>query len=184
MVCLLRICADEHAIALGLLWDVGPLVAFHLETTRLQHRDEPYNLNIELARARLMKIVQKREDWNLFDFPRIEKMQDLFQRAQDLFVEALSRQDNPPEAARYADQVLEVAIDMSEQLAVFHCELLLNRRKTSGPYVRHMFGCRVDPTIQDERYREAVLNNFDYAILPIPWRDAADGAGVPYPAGG
>lgn len=162
--------ADEHAIALGLLWDVGPLGAFHMETTRLQHRDEPYNLNIELARARLMKIVQKREDWNLFDFPRIEKMQEMFQQAQDLFVEALARQDNPAEAARYADQAMEVAVDMSEQIAMFHCDLLLNRRKTSGPYVRHMFGCRVDVTVQHEKYREAVLNNFDYAILPIPWR--------------
>ncbi len=162
--------ADEHAIALGLLWDVGPLGSFHLETTRLQHRDEPYNLTVELARARLMKIVQKREDWNLFDFPRIEKMQELFQQAQDLFVEALARQDKPEEASRYADQALEAAVDVSEQLAAFHCELLLNRRKTSGPYVRHMFGCRVDPMVQNEKYREAVLNRFDYAVLPIPWR--------------
>jgi hypothetical protein len=162
--------ADEHAIALGLLWDLGPLGAFHLETTRLQHRDQPYNLNLELARARLMKIVQKREDWNLFDFPRMEKLQSLFQEAQNLFVEALSRQENPAEASTYADQALEIAVDMSEQLAMFHGELLLNRRRTSGPYVRHMFGCRIDPSIQNDKYRETVLNNFDYVILPIPWR--------------
>lgn len=162
--------ADEHAIAIGLLWDLGPLGSFHLETTRLQHRDEPYNLNVELARARLMKIIQKREDWNLFEFPRMEKIHAMFVEAQGLFVEALSRQDNPPEAARFADQALELAVDLSEQLAMFHGELLLNRRRTNGPYVRHMFGCRVDPTIQNEKYRETVLNSFDYVILPIPWR--------------
>ena len=78
--------------------------------------------------------------------------------------------DSDPEAARYADQALEKALDMSEQLSMFHCDLLLNRRKTSGPYVRHMFGCRIDPTISNEKYREMVLNSFDYAILPIPWR--------------
>lgn len=162
--------SDEHAIGVGLLWDMGPLGCFHLETTRLQHRDAPYILNLELARGRLMKIIQKREDWNLFDFPRMDKLQSLFHEAQALFVEALSRQDEPAEASTYADQALELALDMSEQLAVFHGELLLNRRRLNGPYVKHMFGCRVDPTIQNEKYRETVLNNFDYAVLPIPWR--------------
>lgn len=162
--------SDEHAIAVSLLWDIGPLGCFHLETTRLQHRDEPYILNLELARARLMKIIQKREDWNLFDFPRTERLQEMFQEGQAMLVEALSRQDRPEEASRYADHALEIAVDMSEQLAMFHADLLLNRRRTNGPYVRHMFGCRIDPTIQNEKYRETVLNGFDYAILPMPWR--------------
>src|SRR5947209_17510806 len=46
-------------------------------------------LNVELARLRLMKIVQKQEDWNLFDFPRAEKFLAKFRDAQDLFSEAL-----------------------------------------------------------------------------------------------
>ena len=163
--------SDEHAVALGLMWDMGMLGCFHLETTRLQHREEPYILNVELARARLMKIVQKREDWNLFDFPRMEKLQQLFNEAQGQFVEALSLQkDNPAEASVFADHALELAVDMSEQLAIFHAELLLNRRRTNGPYVRHMFGCRIDPTIQNEKYRETAISGFDFAILPMPWR--------------
>src|SRR5262245_38562713 len=50
---------DDSAAGLALLWDVGPLGCFHLETTRLVPREKPYNLNVELARFRLMKIVQK-----------------------------------------------------------------------------------------------------------------------------
>src|SRR5689334_5510292 len=64
---------DDHATGVALLWDCGPLGTFVMETTRLPHRDKPYNLNIELARFRLMKIMQKQEDWNLFDFPKAEK---------------------------------------------------------------------------------------------------------------
>src|SRR6478736_1430810 len=41
---------DDHPVGLGLLWDLGPLGEFHLETTRLAHRAKPYNLNVELAR--------------------------------------------------------------------------------------------------------------------------------------
>ena len=54
---------------------------FHVETTRLQPREQPYNLNVELARFRLMKIMQKQEDWNLFDFPKTEKYQQRFHEA-------------------------------------------------------------------------------------------------------
>ena len=32
----------------------------------------PYILNVELARAQLMRIAQKREDWGLFDYPGAE----------------------------------------------------------------------------------------------------------------
>src|SRR4051812_42696534 len=55
---------DDHAAAVSLLWDLGPLGSFQLETTRLMPRERPYNLNVELARFRLMKVVQKLEDWN------------------------------------------------------------------------------------------------------------------------
>src|SRR5438445_191493 len=49
---------DDHAGGVSLLWDVGPLGAFVLETTRVKPRAQPYNLNVELARFRLMRIVQ------------------------------------------------------------------------------------------------------------------------------
>jgi threonyl-tRNA synthetase len=37
-------------------------------------RNEPYNLHVELARGRLMRISQKREDWGLFDFDEGESL--------------------------------------------------------------------------------------------------------------
>src|SRR5947209_19528435 len=89
---------DDHAAGISLLWDVGPLGAFQLETTRLPPREKPYILNVELARFRLMKIVQKLEDWNLFDFPRVERYTQRFREAQGLFSDALGKMDDPPAA--------------------------------------------------------------------------------------
>src|SRR5437588_10013421 len=123
---------DDHAAGVSLLWDVGPLGSFQLETTRLPPREQPYNLNVELARFRLMKIVQKLEDWNLFDFPRVERYTQRFREAQGFFSDALGRLDDPPEAARLADQSLAMAVDLSEQLASFHSDLLINRRRSSN----------------------------------------------------
>src|SRR5690606_875273 len=84
---------DEHALGLAILWNVGSLGEFHLETTRLPHRLEPYVLNVELCRFRLMKIIQKQEDWNLFDFPGAEKQLARFREAQAIFSEALAKLD-------------------------------------------------------------------------------------------
>ncbi len=160
----------EQATGVALLWDVGPLGTFHLETTRLPPRDKPYNLNVELARFRLMKIVQKQEDWNLFDFRRAEKFQQTFREAQGMLAEALGKLDDAPAAATLADEALAMAVDLSEQLAQFHGELLLNRRKAAGTFTKHPVGCRVDSTVRNDRYRETAATQFDYAVLPIGWK--------------
>jgi hypothetical protein len=162
--------ADENALGVALLWDVPGLGTYHLETTRLQHREEPYNLNVELARARLMKIVQKQEDWNLFDFPRADKFIQRFRESQSLLADALGTLHVPNEAAKLADQSLLIAVDLSEQLAVFHGELLINRRRQGNAFVKHIVGCRVDPVIQNQKYKDTLANSFDYAVLPIRWK--------------
>src|SRR5262245_11993291 len=86
---LLRFDQNEHAMGVGLLWDCGEVGGYHVETTRVKPRAKPYNLNVELARFRLMRIVQKQEDWNLFDFPRAEKFGQQFRDAQALLADAL-----------------------------------------------------------------------------------------------
>jgi hypothetical protein len=161
---------DEHAVGVSLLWEVSAAGTYHLETTRLQPRPTAYNLNVELCRARLMKIVQKQEDWNLFDFPRADQFAAMFRQAQDLFSDALGKLYEPGEAARLADRALTIALELSEKLAVFHGELLLNRRRASGGMAKHLFGCRVDSTVQNQRYKDTLADHFDYAVLPMSWR--------------
>jgi hypothetical protein len=161
---------DDQAAGVALLWDSGSYGTIYLETTRVQPREKPYNLNVELARFRLMKIMQKQEDWNLFDFARTEKFAQRFHDAQMLFADALGKLDEPPEAARLADQAMAAGVELSEQLATVHAELLIGRRRQSNAYVKHIFGCRVDSTVQNERYRETLAANFDYAVLPMGWK--------------
>jgi hypothetical protein len=162
--------SDEHPLGVALLWDIEGQGQYHLETTRLQHREKPYILNIELARARLMRIVQKQEDWNLFDFPKAEKYVLRFKESQSFFADALARMNDPEEASKLADQSLAISVELGEQYAEFHSDLLLNRRKTTGAFVKHIFGCRIDPVVQNQKYKDTISSNFDFAVLPIPWK--------------
>ncbi|HRK32806.1 MAG TPA: hypothetical protein PLD59_17220, partial [Tepidisphaeraceae bacterium] len=161
---------DEHAVGVALLWEVSETGIYHLETTRLQPRESPYHLNVELARCRLMKIVQKQEDWNLFDFPRADQFAAMFREAQDLFADALGKLHEPAIAASLADRSLAISVDLSEQLACFHAELLLNRRRAAAGIPRHVFACRVDSTIQNQRYKDTITEQFDCAVLPMSWK--------------
>ena len=161
---------EEIPAGVSLLWDAGAVGTFALETTRLSPSEKPYILNIELARCRLMKIIQKQEDWNLFDFPRAEKLIQRCREAQANFADALGKLDDPAAASKLADQVLEMAIEASEELATFHAELLLNRRRQSNQLARHIFGCRVDSTVQNQKYKDTLSGQFDYAVLPMGWK--------------
>jgi hypothetical protein len=53
---------------------------------------------------------------------------------------------------------------------MFHGDLLLNRRRTAGAFVKHVVGCRVDSQIQNEKYKETLSEQFDYAVLPMNWK--------------
>ncbi len=161
---------EEGAAGVSLLWDCGSIGQFMLETTRMLQRAEPYVLNVELVRFRLMKIIQKQEDWNLFDFSKAEKYTTRLKEAQALFADALGKLNEPVEASKLADQALALAIDLSEQFALFHADLLINRRRSSGAFVKHIFGCRADATIRGEKYKDALATQFDYAILPMTWK--------------
>src|SRR5206468_1343284 len=99
-----------------------------------------------------------------------EKFAARFKEAQVMFAEALGKLHEPREAASIADKALEIAVDLSEELSLFHAELLINRRRTSNAFAKHIFGCRVDSTIQNQRYKDILTEYFDYAVLPMSWK--------------
>jgi len=112
---------------LTLLWPVEGIGQFMMNTTRLEEWDEPYNLNLELARSRLMRVLQKREDWGLFDYDGIEKLAEQTDEATNLFLEAMST-DNQAKAAKLADESVAKSVDVSDRWADFCATVLLDRR--------------------------------------------------------
>ncbi len=153
----------QHAVA-----DLGELT---LQTCLLPERDEPYLLAVELARHRLMTVYNKLEDWAMFELEPSHPVSKREEKARKQFVEALCLQkEDPVEAARLANESLAAALDGSEELALAHSELLLNRRKESGMLPKLPIGCGVALPQHDERTRMSLAANFDYIQLPLPWK--------------
>src|ERR1043165_1059821 len=78
------------AAALTLMWEMKNFGNVMLETTRLQERDEAYVLNLELARGRVMRLMQKREEWGIFDLPELTELHEKSMVARDLLLEGIT----------------------------------------------------------------------------------------------
>ena len=159
----------EGAAALALMWDAGSAGRLLLPTTRLPERGEPYNLNVELARARLMLMIQKREDWGLFDYADAAALSEELDKIRKLFVQALALLTEPGKASVVADECLAQAIELSEQTALFHASIFLKRRRSRGNE-RPTLGCVVEPAGFSEPVTQRLVEAADFISLPMPWR--------------
>ena len=158
------------AAALTLMWEAKNFGTVLLETTRLPERDEPYILNLELARGRVMRLMQKREEWGIFDLPDLTALNDKAQEARDLLLEGITRQTEPAKASEFGDKCLELVLPLSEQAALAHADLLLQRRIATRNFPRGAFGMRVEHVITLESYRRALVPNADFARMPMWWK--------------
>ena len=119
---------EAGSAALALQRPVGDCGELTLQTCLLPDRDEPYLLNVELARHRLMSVYNKSEDWGMFDIEPGHPVSRRVDLARKLFIEALCLQnEHPAKADQAAHKSLVAAIDGSEQLhgptAVLACDL-------------------------------------------------------------
>ncbi|MEM6459904.1 MAG: endo-1,4-beta-xylanase [Planctomycetota bacterium] len=162
---------EAGTAALALQHPAGDLGELTLQTCLLPEREEPYLLSVELARHRLMTVYNKLEDWAMFELEASHPVSKREERARSRFIEALCHQrDDPQRASRLANESLAASLDGSEELALAHSELLLNRRIEAGSLPRSPLGCGVALDGRGEALRAAAAANFDYVQLPLPWK--------------
>ncbi|MEX0887476.1 MAG: endo-1,4-beta-xylanase [Phycisphaeraceae bacterium] len=166
---------EAGAAALVLQHEVAELGELTLQTCLLPERDEPYVLSIELARHRVMILYTRLEDWGLFELDPDHPVTERTEQARQLFIEALSVQGEDTLAAdRLAQQSLAIALDASEELALTHSQIMLNRRRRTQTLPEHPIGCLAPFEMsQDRVLRQALPGNIDFLHLPTPWKSLA-----------
>lgn len=153
---------------LSLLWPVEGFGNVMLYTTRLPERQQPYNLNVEIVRGKLMEIATKREDWAIF-----EQTSQLTHQAEELqksFIEMLENMNDPAKASILADKCLTKAMLYAEQLASKYAGVLFEARLRSRGFARSSLGCKIDPDkLHDKNYLKGAFELFAHVSLPISW---------------
>ena len=162
---------------LALLWPIDGFGKVLLPTTCLPERERPYNLNMEITRAKLMQIVNKREDWLFFN--NIDGLGDVCKEGQDLFIRAIQNISDATQSSQMADDSLKKAIVFSENLAIKQSESLFKARGTSHGFGRGCLGCRVDHLeIDNPIYIERLLELFGSVTIPINWSKIESKKGI------
>ncbi len=165
---------ESGPAALCLLHPVGELGELSIQTCLLPERVEPYLLTVELARHRLMTLYSKLEEWAMFDLEPEHPVTVRGEKARGLFIQSLClQQDEPVKAYEAAQEALVVALDASEELALAHSRLLLDKRVSTGSLPKAPLGCGVCVDHTNENLRAGLVSNFDYMQLPMPWRALA-----------
>lgn len=162
---------SQEAIGLSLLWPVEGYGAVQLETTRLPAREQPYHLHVELARHRLMRLNLKREEWGLFDYSGLEEITAQIDKARDRFVEALAKLEDPPAAARLADEALALSLAASDRITKFHAGVFLTRRQQGGGFARNFLGACAPSQPPKPDWPRRLVETFDFVRIPLVWRD-------------
>jgi len=164
---------SNDAAGIALLWPINGFGRVILPTTRLPERIAPYNLNLELARAKLMEITTKLEDWSFFDDNK------LLSEAKSLFVQALENIENGSVASSLADESLKKAIIFAEGLAVKNAEVAINNRKKKQGHLRHMIGCKADSAkLTKAAYLDKLCGSFGFVNVGIDWAQVETNPGV------
>ena len=165
---------EAGVAALAIQMPVGDCGELTLQTCLMPDRDEPYLLNVELARHQLMLLYNKQEDWGMFDLEPDHKVSKRAALARKLFIEALCLlKEDPVEADRLARDGLVAGLDGCEELALSHSDLLLRRRRLNGSLPRYPIGCGINLEHSSEGIRAGLSANFDFVCLPVSWRHLA-----------
>jgi len=166
--------SESGTAALVLQHPVGDLGELTVQTCQLPERRDPYLLQLELARHRLMVLYNKLEEWAMFELGPEHPAAKRLELSRKLFIEALCHQrENPAHACEVALDCLVAAIDGSEELALAHSALLLNRRKRAGLIPKHPIGMGIRLEQDHDRLRAALQANFDYLQVPAAWKALA-----------
>ncbi len=156
---------------LSLLWPVKSFGTLQLQTTRLPAREKPYHLHVELARHQLMRISVKREEWGLFDYSGMDDIAAEIDRSRDAFIRCLQEADDPPTAARYADESLARGLWAAEQMSRFHATVFLGRRSQSGGFGRPYLGVAIPTALKNAGLPRRLADVFDFVNVPFVWRE-------------
>jgi len=155
---------------LVLLWPLPGLGTMLHETVRLLERSKPYNIVLELARGRLMRINQKLEDWGMLHHEGSSAILQKMGEARESLISALQA-DTASQAAELGERALIQAVQASESLTQTHAEALLHRRKQSGAVPKRVLGCTLPVNSPIEAVQKRLSGTFDFVTVPFIWRD-------------
>ncbi|MGI9458088.1 MAG: endo-1,4-beta-xylanase [Aeoliella sp.] len=148
-----------------------------LATSTLMERDEPYFLEVELARGVVNRLRNQMAAWQHLGLVVNDELKSRVAAATAAFVRAASRQHDPPGAASSADQAIQLGTAAAEQLAGDYAEQALALRLRQSGKLNTLWGVDLSAELPDEAMRQPIVETFNLVAIPMAWRtvEASEG---------
>jgi hypothetical protein len=187
--------STSEATGIALQIDIPVMGRLTVQTCLLPDAEEPYNLDLELARHRIMLLLNKFEQWSFSDLPADHPIMVGFEKARELFTKALIARGAPGDSsvagkvqqAKLARQSLALGVEASERLAMLAAERdVLARIKPAGPSDaspadssestkaepgKPKVGCALSSDRYAEPLQHIVQKNFDFVHSLTRWSE-------------
>lgn len=179
---------SADAAALAVQVDAGANGRLVLQTCLLPDREQPYNLFVELARHRLMLLLNKFEEWSLVALPADHPVMVGFEKARELFTRAIATPHDGTEAtatrtSALARDSLLLGIEAGERLTILQTERDLAAKASAKPapalkdaekvepLPKPSLGCILHTDQFSEPLQKIVAKTFDFVSVPVRWSD-------------
>ncbi len=161
---------DDTSGNFHLPWEVDGYGELLLCTATLREREEPYFLELELARGKLNQIRNQIAEWTAIGLTVPERLTLRVREATRLFAQAATHQQDETESANLACQSLGTSLDAAVILTNSYADQALTARHRTDPQLPTLLGCHLGPSVLDESLSRQYLTGFNTAIMPVNWR--------------
>jgi hypothetical protein len=144
--CLVIDRAVNESGKLSIVWptqEYGPIL---LTTASLRCSEEPYWLQLELARGTLHRIRGRGLDWQRVGLKLPEAFSNLIDQAISVFIQAVLESEDPDACCTLAQEAIDLAVAASKPLSRAFVSQSLQARHQSEPQLSTLMGVRITPS--------------------------------------
>jgi hypothetical protein len=151
-------------------WRVGESGPLLISTSTLMERDDPYILEVELARGTANNLRNQIAQWEMMGLVVPPTLRTKVLEGTRQFARAATSQTEPAAAAQMAERSLETIIDAMRQLTSEYVEQALAMRRSQQRQFTSWFGVHLGGQLPKANMARQVVNTFNMVSLPLTWR--------------
>ena len=142
-----------------------------LSTASLMERAQPYHLHVELARGTLNRLRNQLAAFRATGAAVPERLTELLHQAHQQFAEAVTRRDDPDEAARLADITLQTTLTAIDVLSAAYVQHSLSVRRSATGKLTTLLGVNLGSARPSGALATQLSTTFNTVQVPFSWRD-------------
>jgi hypothetical protein len=151
-------------------WRIGQRSPLLLNTATLMEREEPYLLEVELARGMVNNLRNQLAIWEQMGLVVSKGLSSGVLEGTVEFSRAAASQDDPPTAVDWAERCLATTATTMTRLAEDYSRQAIESRRNQPRAFNTWFGVHLGHHRPKSNIARQLVNTFNMVSLPMSWR--------------